>query len=352
VKTVHLGAVAVGDAHPPVLVAEIGSFFKQDMDRAVDFLQRAVAAGAPVFKTEILHSADVVLPATGLEHTFTHAQGRRTEDYRALIEERVVPFERYRALLERCHALHTPFVASVFDLKGIDFLVEMKAAGIKISRNYANHHVLIRRAADTGLPVILDVGEVYFSETMAAVELVRSVGAPVIVLHHPGPNPSPAAIHNMRIIETYKRMIDAPIGLSDHYRGDLMLYVAAARGANMMEKGITDDPDAAEADIVSAARFSELKHILAQLKLVWESLGDGHDRSWTGRNLSGRAGLVAARLLRRGESMTMDKAQWSWPPLGISSEFWPLIENAKLAADVPQGQPLTWADFGIHRDDT
>jgi sialic acid synthase SpsE len=350
VKTVNIGSVPVGDGHPPVLVAEIGSFFKKDMDRAADFLERAVAAGAPVFKTEILHSADVVLPSTGLDHTFSHAQGKRTQDYRALIEERVVPLDKYRVLLERCHALKTPFVASVFDAKGIDFLVEMKAAGIKISRNYANHYVLIRRAADTGLPVIFDVGEMYFSETMAAVEIVRSAGAPVIILHHPGANPSPAGVHNMRVIETYKRMIDAPIGLSDHYRGDLMVYVAAALGANMIEKGIVNDPDAAEADIVSAARFSELKHMLDQLRQVWESLGDGRDHTQPSRNLSSRAGLVAAKPLRRGETMTMDKAQWSWPPLGIASEFWPLIENAKLIADVPQGKPLTWADFGIVRD--
>jgi sialic acid synthase SpsE len=349
-KPVMLGSIAVGDGHPPVFVAEIGSFFKRDVDRAFDFLQRVVEAGAPIFKTEILHSADTVLADTGLLHNYAHAHGRREEDYRTLIEDRVVPLPRYQALLERCHQIGIPFLASVFDPKGVDFLVEMKAAAIKLARNYVDHHVLIRYAAKTGLPIILDVGETYFSETFAAAEIVRAAGAPLILLHHPGPNPSPAAVHNMRLIETYKRTLEGPVGLSDHYRGDLMAYVAVALGANMVEKGVVDDPDAAEADIVSAVRFSELKHIQSQMKLVWESLGDGRDHTQPSRNLSARAGLVAAVPLRRGESMTMDKARWSWPPLGISSEFWPLIENARLVIDVPAGKPLTWADFGLVRE--
>src|SRR6185503_15179558 len=99
-------------------------------------------------------------------------------------------------------------VASVFDIKGVDFLVEMKASAIKLARNYVDHHVLIRHAAKTGLPVILDVGETYFSETFAAAEIIRAADVPLILLHHPGPNPSPAAIHNMRIIETYKRSME------------------------------------------------------------------------------------------------------------------------------------------------
>src|SRR5262249_34502833 len=159
------------------------------------------------------------------------------------IEDRVVPLAQYQALLERCHQFRIPFVASVFDTTGVDFLVEMRAAGIKLARNYVNHHVLIRHAAKAGLPVILDVGETYFSETFAPTEIVRAAGVPLILLHHPGPNPSPAAIQNMRLIETYKRALGGPVGLSDHYRGDLMVYVAVALGANMIEKGVVDDPD-------------------------------------------------------------------------------------------------------------
>ncbi|MCE2510428.1 MAG: N-acetylneuraminate synthase family protein [Alphaproteobacteria bacterium] len=349
-ETVNIGNVPVGDGQPTVFVAEIGSFFKKDLDLAMDFLKRTVEAGAPVFKTEILHDPNVVLADSGLLCNFNHAGGKRSQDYRELIEERVFPLKNYEKLFAACKKFGVPAIASVFDFKGVDFLKEVGGAAVKLSRNYINHHVLMRYAAESGLPVILDIGEAYFSETMAAVELVRAIGAPLILNHHPGPNPSPAAVHNLRILDTYKRDMDTPVGLSCHYRGDLMLYAATAAGANLLEKGVVDDPDAAEADIVSAARFSELKTILKNVRACWEALGDGRDHTPEDRDLSTRAGLVADRDLKEGSALALKDVRFAWPPLGIPPDRWASVEGAKLATPVKAGEPITWQHLGFSED--
>ncbi len=341
-QTVYLGNIPVGDGHPPVFVAEVGSFFNKNLDLALDYLQRTVDAGAPVFKTEILHDPDTVLAGVDLACRYKHAHGEKVERYRELIERKVVPLREYERLFCASRELAIPVIATVFDKMGVDFLKDMGAAGVKISRNNLNHIPLLRKAARSGLPVILDIGELYLSETMSAVELLQEEGAFVIVNHHPGANPSPAGIHNMRMIDTYKRVLDIPIGLSCHYRGEEMMYVAVARGANLLEKGVVDDPDRTEVDLISAMPFTDLKPVLEKIYHCWEALGDGKLKVPADRNLSTRTGMYARSKMKRGRPISLDTVGFAWPPVGVSPEYWDEVEGWVLAKDVAAGDPIEW----------
>jgi sialic acid synthase SpsE len=337
---VLLGNVSVGDGHPPVFVAEVGSFFNKDIELALEFLNKTVEAGAPVFKTEILHDADTVLKTVDLDCCYNHAYGQKVENYRALIERKVVHLDDYRRLLTAANDMRIPVIATVFEEYGIDFLKDMGGAGIKISRNNLHHVPLLRKAAKSGLPVILDTGEVYLSEISKAVEILRDLGASVIVNHHPGSNPAPAGIHNMRMIETYKSMFHTPIGLACHYRGDEMLYVAIAMGANLLEKGVVDDPDKEEADLLSALSFSELAMVVQKVKHCWESLGDGMLRVPNDRNLSVRTGMYARKQFKKGDRISLESVGFAWPPVGVSPEYWDDIKGWIVTSDIPEGEPI------------
>lgn len=251
-KTVHIGKVPVGDEHPVVLVAEVGTYFNQDIGLARDYLQKVAAAGAPVFKTEILHNPDVCLRASGLNITFNHATGKQVESYRALIERKTVLLSDYAKLFAECRALDIPFVASVYDFEGVDFFVREGGAALKIARHNMAHLPLIEYCAKQGLPVIFDAGLVYMDELARAVRIAQAEGAPVIIHHHPGPNPTPAEKQNLRVIQTWKQTFDVPVGISCHYRGDEILYAAVGLGVNVIEKGVVDDNTRVEQDVVSA----------------------------------------------------------------------------------------------------
>ena len=349
-ETVYIGNVPVGDGFPPVFVAEVGSFFNKDVDLALDFLNRTVAAGAPLFKTEILHDPDTVLGSVDLDCHYKHAGGEKIENYRALIERKVLPLNDYRRLLSAANDMSIPVIATVFEEYGIDFLQDMGGAGIKISRNNLHHIPLLRKAAKSGLPVIIDTGDVYLSETSQAVEVLQDLGAGVIVNHHPGPNPAPAGIHNMRMIDTYKSMFHTPIGLACHYRGDEMLYVAVARGANLLEKGVVDDPDREEVDLLSALPFSELEAVLAKVRRCWESLGDGLLRVPKNRNLSIRTGMYARKHFKKGEKISLESVGFAWPPVGASPEYWDDIEGWSVKEDVAQGEPIKLTNLSADKE--
>lgn len=336
----------VGDGHPTVFVAEVGTFFNQDINLAESYLRAVASAGAAVFKTEVLHNPDVCLEQSGLLHEYRHAAGSKVEVYRELVERKCNSLSDYRRLFRVCAELRVPFIATVYDFEGIDFLVEVGGAGIKIARNNINNVPLIRYSARTGLPLIFDAGVVYFDEVARAVRLAQSEGTGgVIVNHHPGRNPSPPEIHHMRVMQTYKEALGIPVGLSCHYVGDEMLYLAVGMGANLLEKGVVDDPMRVEQDLVTAARLSEAKEIIAKVNNCWRAIGRAPAQPPEPRNFSVHSGIIAKRDICAGEALNEDNLTFAWPPVGISVEHWDLVLGNQAASDLRANQALRWPDI-------
>jgi len=344
----QLGHVPVGGGAPCVLAAEIGTFFNQDIGLAKDYLARIVAAGVPLFKTEILHDPGVCLRDSGLEIKFNHAAGARIEDYRRLIERKVVPLADYEKLFAMARDAGIPSIASVYDFSGVDFFVKQGGAALKIARHNITHLPLIRYCAATGLPVIFDAGIVYLHELATAVHAARGHGSGgVIINHHPGPNPTPAEGQNLRAIPAYKEIFQAPVGLSCHYRGDEILYTAIGLGADLIEKGVVDDPDRVEQDVISATRLDDLPELMRKVRACAAALGERLPPIKEPRDLNTRKALVARIPIPAGSPLTLENAAFAWPPLGIPAELWDIVEGRAAAKHLPAGEPIRWPDIAF-----
>lgn len=343
VLPVYIGDVPIGDNFPTVLMAEIGTFFNQDIQTALSYVEKIHKAGAQILKTELLHNPDVCLPKTGLMHEYQYAHGKTKEDYRSLIERKVLPLEEYLKLFKLAHRLKIPIVCSVYDKEGIDFLLKEGGAAVKFSRDNINNLPLIRYAAETKLPIIFDAGNTYLHEIARAKETAQRSGASgVIVNLHPAANPAPPELHNLRTITTYKKSFGVPVGLACHYRGNEILYAAVGAGVNIIEKGIVDDPDRKEQDLVSAARLSEVNNIVETIKNCWLALGSDIPQVREPRDYSSWKGMVAKTDIKPGDTLTLENVQFSFPPLGISVEHWDITENKKTLKALKKNQVISW----------
>lgn len=347
VEPVNIGGVMVGDEYPTVFVAEVGTFFNKDIDLAQSYLRQIARAGAPIFKTEVLHDPEVCLD-TDTVLKYNHAHGTKVERYRDIVDRKCVPLIDYRKLFNLCNELKIPFIATVYDPPGIDFFVDAGGAAIKIARDNINNVPLIRHAAKTGLPIIFDAGIVYFDEVAYAVRLAQTEGAGgVIVNHHPGSNPAPPQVHNMRVMQTYKEALRVPVGLACHYRGDEILYLAVGMGANLIEKGVVDDPDRVDEDLVSAAKMSEVEEIIKKVNNCWQAMGQAPARHREPRDFSSapRKGLVAKHPIASGDAFTLDNLRFAWPAIGISVEYWDLVLGSLAARQIEADEVIHWSDL-------
>lgn len=348
--SVHLGETPVGPEHPPVLLAEIGTIFNQDLDQARQMVERVRQARAAcpdtpvILKGEVLHTADICLHDDTCETYHSTAGEKRSERYRELIERKVVSLDQYRRIFGLCPDL--PFVLSVYDLEGADFAAEIGAVGLKIASSNITHVPLIRHVAGLGLAVLIDTGRSTMSEIERAVRTAREAGCQqLIVEHSPDGHPALPDNHNLRMLWTLSRAFGAPVGLSDHYDGEEMLYVAVALGASLLEKGITFDPGALEQDVSHAMPAAAIETVAGRIHASWQALGSPvRDLSRPIEKLgtSARMGLIARHHLVAGDTIDLETITFAFPRKGIGVEEWDEARGRTLDAEIEIGTPIHW----------
>lgn len=349
-EPLHLGETPVGPDAPPVLLAEIGTLFNQDLDQARSMVRairdaRGADTGSPILlKGEVLHTAEIVLDDDAVETYHSRAGESRSERYRELIERKVVPLDHYRAIFGLCPEL--PFVLSVYDAEGANFAAAEGAVGLKVASSNITHVPLIRHVARTGLPVILDTGRSTLAEVARAVDAARGAGCDQLLLEHsPDGHPALPGNHNLRMLQTLARAFGTPVGLSDHHDGEEMMVVSIALGASLVEKGVTFDPDALEQDASHAMALDRLVPAARSIFAAWQALGSGTrdlDVPIARLGTSARMGLVAARDLHPGDPVDLDHVTFAFPCRGIGVELWDEVVGWEFATEIPRGGVIGW----------
>lgn len=353
IRNMTLGGFPVGPDHPPLFFAEIGSFFNGRPEPARELIRRIIECRDQVpdqpvvLKTEILDDPEICLPGDTMETYASKGGGVKKENYRELIERKVMKTADYIPLFAMCRGARIPFVVSVYDMKAARFATEHGAAGLKIASSNLTHVPLIRYTAGLGLPMVIDTGRATIAEVHRAVDTARRAGChDIIVQHSPEGHPAPAKSHNLRIMQTYMQTFNLPAGLSDHYTGHEMLYVSVALGASVLEKGIYFDPNELDQDIAHSMGIADLPHVLRAVHDSWVALGrterDPQMKIDWVIGTSQRQCLVANRDLHRGDPITLETVRFAFPNKGIPVEHWDLVSTWKVAAMVKAGQPIRW----------
>lgn len=360
-RSFAIGPFPLDPAQPPLFLAEIGSYFNGDVGLAHTMIQRVIAARdlVPelplVLKTEILNDAEICLPGDTME-TYAAKDGRtRQENYRTLIERKVVPLEAYGDLFKLCTDAGVPLVVSVYDFTAADYAREHGASALKIASSNVVHIPLIRHVAGFGLPMLIDTGRTTIAEVHRAVATARAAGCEDIVIQHsPDGHPALPKAHNLRIFETYLQAFGLPVGLSDHHVGPEMLYLSLALGATLLEKGVHVDADELDQDISHSMALDDLPAVMRSVHDCWLALGkparDPRDTIDGVIGSSQRQCLVARRDLRPGETVCLDTIRFAFPCRGIPVEHWDQVDGWRLTAPVAAGSPVEWQHVQ-HRPD-
>lgn len=349
----ELGGVPVSKNEPPIFFAEVGSYFNGDANLAKKLFKQIVAArdanpdAAVVLKTEILNDPDICLHTNLIENYQDKSGNVKQENYRDLIERKAMPLADYEPLFSYCNEVKIPVVVSVYDFNAADFAVNHGAAGLKIASTNVVHLPLIDRVARFGLPMVIDTGRASLSEVSKAVEVARSAGAKdIIIQHSPDGHPALPEAHNLQILQSYERAFGLPVGLSDHYVGVEMLYMAIAMGATVLEKGLYFDPGELDQDICHSMDINDFPKVLQKTLDCWQAMG----KTWRNKSISlkGTVGssqrqcLVAKKSLKLGEPLTFDTVRFAFPCVGIPVEHWPIVKNWVVRSELSENQPIEW----------
>lgn len=340
----------ISKSRRPLFLPDIGTYFNQDMAQAEALVDALAEAGVTTIKGEILQNANVCLAAddSGNEKYWGHKDNKPVEEnYRALIERKLVPLDAYRELFHYVKSKGMQIVVSVYDFEGADFAKQIGVVAIKIASSNITHQPLVEYVARLGLPMIFDTGHSTMEEAARAVNWAHDQGADDILVEHspPGPPNGPEK-QNLRFMQTLGLGLKLPYGLSDHFSGAEMLYAATALGATVLEKGVCPDEMGNEQDGGHALPISRVSEVYQTLCHIADGLGDGVRHLPRGREkYISRMGLIAKRDLVAGDELNLESVDFAFPAKGVRAEYWSEVEGHDLKNPIPAGQVIKWSDI-------
>jgi sialic acid synthase SpsE len=329
---IRIAGRPVGPRHDPFVIAEIGSNYDQDPDKARALIDAAADAGADCVKFQLFR-ADAMYPDGG----DMHALFKSLEFDPALLP----------ALAAHARARGVLFTASPFDPLSLTRLVEAGVPLLKVASSEATNTPLLRAMAATGLPLLLSTGMCDMADVAAAVALCRDAGnASICLLQCGAVYPLPPGDSHLRVMDRYAGSFGLPVGFSDHTLGLAVPVAAVGRGACVIEKHITLDRAAEGPDHAYALEPDDFTAMVRMIREAHAALGRPEkDLLPQEREQGRREGLHAARDLPAGTVLADGDLLSARPALGVRARDRASVIGAALSRAVAKGAPLRWEDL-------
>jgi len=258
----------------PPIIAEVGVNHNGDLELAKKMIDQAKEIGANAVKFQTFSAEDLVTPSAPKS---VH-QARGSEEHESqydLLKRLELNKEEFKQLME--YANDIIFFSTPYDIKSVDLLEELNVPLYKIASADIVDLPLLKRAAQTGKPVILSAGMAEIEEIKEAVEVIKKQGNNQIILLHCVSNYPPLDENiNLKVIKTFKNMFpDLIIGYSDHTLGKTAALGAVSFGAKVIERHFTLDKNLAGPDHKSSLEPNELKEMINNIRVLEKQLGTG-----------------------------------------------------------------------------
>lgn len=343
-QTFTLGGRRVSSDSIPAFLPDIDVYFKGNVKVAKELILALRDAGAEFVKGALLHSAELCYGGDIEATFFKREEGVVRERYRTIIERHAVPLAAADEIYAFARDVGMKVVLSVYDAPGVEFCVRHEVAGIKIPSSNITHPYLIRLAAATRIPMIVDTGKSTLNEIDRAIEWAIEGGARhVAVQHSPEAPPAPTSRHYLRMIPFLSERYGLEAGLSDHHIGGDMLLAAVALGATFVEKGVCADDAEPDIDLAHAARISEVRGLLARIADVWTALGRAPREFPADRPTPvDRMSVVASTTIARGEPLTLNNVRFVFaaPPSALSAAAWDQLDGCPATMEIAENTPI------------
>jgi N,N'-diacetyllegionaminate synthase len=248
---------AVGYGEPVYVIAEGGLTNWGRLNLAKKQVDAAMAAGCDAIKfqaqtTEALVSKKV------------DPQWYRRLKYKELSHDNL------RELWEYCQIRNIQcFITGHTDID-LDFLdKELNVPFFKIGSGESLNYEFLRNVGSRGKPVIMSLGlHLSDEEALKSIYTLEEAGChDIIIMHCNTVYPTPPEINHLSAINNLRRIIDYPVGYSDHTCGRHIVMAAIGMGACVIEKHLSlDRSDKRSLDCPGSLEPDEFKAFVSEIR--------------------------------------------------------------------------------------
>lgn len=337
---------AIGQGHPPYVIAEIGVNHDGDPARALELTNAAADAGAHAVKLQYFETDRLMSRAAKLA-AYQKAAGET--DPLAMLRRLELPLDAMAQVIDRAHARGIHAIVTVFSVELVERAAELPWDAFKTASPDLINKPLLEAIAAQGRPVIVSTGAAYLDEVARAAEWLESIRGRLAMLQcvssYPAPDP---AFGGIRAIAAATGL---PTGYSDHTPGLETGAEAVQCGACILEKHLTYDTTAAGPDHAASldpggmARYIKLAAHAAEQPAITPEGGKrvlACERDV--RDVS-RQSIVTVRDLPQGHRIGREDLTIKRPGTGLAPFRMGDAIGATTARAVGGDLPLTEADL-------
>lgn len=331
-----IGRRAIGQDHPPFVIAEAGVNHNGDPDLARQLIDAAADSGADAVKFQTFEAGSLATAdAEPAAYQRTSAAG---VSQLGMLRGLELPRSAWPDLAAHAGRREIIFLSTPFDEPSVDLLAGLGLPAVKIGSGDLTNALLLRAVGRLGLAVILSTGMGTLEDVEAALHELNTAGAEsVALLHCASIYPAALADVNLRAIDTLRDRFGVAVGFSDHTVGLLASVLAVGRGAVIIEKHLTLDRTMPGPDHAASLEPAEFAGLVVQVRDAWSALGDGAKRPRPAEleiMRVARRSLVTRRALPAGHVLEASDLDAKRPGTGISPMQVDLVVGRRLSAPV------------------
>ena len=272
-KRIKIGGRWVGDGEPVYTIAEIGSNFDGNIERAKKLIDLAKECDADAVKFQSFKTEKIISKEGfgGLKKGF---QAKWEKQVYEVYENAEFPREWHKEIFDYCKKKNITFFSAPYDKEAVDLLDKIGVPVFKIGSGDITWLELLEHIAKKGKPIILGTGASTLEEIEKAVKTIRSVGNDEIILLQSVTNyPSTFKNANIKAMVEMREKFDCLVGYSDHTPGTIVPLGATALGGCVIEKHFTDDKTREGPDHPFAMDKDDFETMVKSIRSLEKALG-------------------------------------------------------------------------------
>jgi len=341
IEPIRIGGRLVGPGHSPFVIAEACINHEGDIEIAKKMVYVAHAMGVDCIKFQIHALDNEMLRETPQSDNFKEPLWDTLDRTNLSVNEHI-------ELMKLCEELGIVYLCTPFSARGADILEDIGVEFYKTGSGELCNLPLIEYIAKKGKPMIVSTGMSLFEEVKETVDLVKSIGTPLILTHCVSAYPTPYKIVNLGMIRKYEREFGIPVGLSDHSRGIYTALGAVPLGACILEKHFTLDKMAPGPDHASSIEPYDLGELVKGAGAIFQALGEERKIFDEEKQIVewARESVVSELPITAGAVITSDMVWVKRPGPGdgvIPAKYLSQVIGKVAKVDIPKDVQIKWS---------
>lgn len=336
----------IGASHPPFIIAEMSGNHNQSLERALQLVEVAASTGAHAIKLQTYTADTITFNSNAEEFQIRNSDSLwNNANLYKLYQQAHTPWEWHKPIFDRAKELGLIAFSSPFDTTAVEFLESLNVPCYKIASFENTDHVLLKKVAQTGKPIIMSTGVATIADIQESLSVLKDNGAKdIVLLKCTSTYPASPEHTNILTIPHMRELYDCPIGLSDHTMGIGVAVAAVALGACIIEKHFTLDRADGGVDSAFSLEPAELKALVTESERAWQGLGKVNYElsAKEQKSLQYKRSLYFVKDIAKGEVITPEHVRSIRPSNGLHTRHYDKVLNKIAAIDIIAGTPVTW----------